>query len=88
MYTTVTMKCVLNTRPYVTSGISNSSPAHIGEVSNKGIELALRWDDKITDYFSYWVGGTNNRPVKFEKVGVALWYLMKSRSKLCGVSYS
>jgi hypothetical protein len=25
------------------------------EVSNKGIELALRWDDKITDNFSYWV---------------------------------
>jgi hypothetical protein len=30
---------ILNTRPYVTSGISNSSPAHVGEVSNKGIEL-------------------------------------------------
>jgi hypothetical protein len=52
---------ILNTRPYVTSGISNSSPA-VGEVSNKGIELA-RWDDKITDNFSYWVGGnfSNNK---------------------------
>jgi hypothetical protein len=58
-----TTNVILNTRPYVTSGISNSSPAHVGEVSNKGIELALRWDDKITDNFSYWVGGnfSNNK---------------------------
>jgi hypothetical protein len=36
--------------------------AHVGEVSNKGIEV-LRWDDKITDNFSYWVGGnfSNNK---------------------------
>jgi hypothetical protein len=61
MYTTNNV--ILNTRPYVTSGISNSSPAHVGEVSNKGIELVLRWDDKITDNFSYWVGGnfSNNK---------------------------
>ena len=37
--------------------LSNSSPAHVGEVSNKGYEIALRWDDKITEDLSYWVGG-------------------------------
>jgi hypothetical protein len=26
-------------------------------VSNKGYEVALRWDDKISDNLSYWVGG-------------------------------
>jgi TonB-linked SusC/RagA family outer membrane protein len=57
VYDKTTTNVILNTRPYITSGISNSSPAHVGEVSNKGIELALRWDDKITDNFSYWVGG-------------------------------
>lgn len=57
VYDKTTTNVILNTRPYITSGISNSSPAHVGEVSNKGIELALRWEDKITDNFSYWVGG-------------------------------
>jgi hypothetical protein len=32
-------------------------------VSNKGYEVALRWDDKLTDNLSYWVGGnfSNNK---------------------------
>jgi hypothetical protein len=32
-------------------------------VSNKGYEIALRWDDKLTDNLSYWVGGnfSNNK---------------------------
>jgi TonB-linked SusC/RagA family outer membrane protein len=63
VYEKTTTNVILNTRPYITSGISNSSPAHVGEVSNKGYEVALRWDDKITDNFSYWVGGnfSNNK---------------------------
>jgi hypothetical protein len=38
VYNKTTTNVILNTRPYVTSGISNSSPAHVGEVSNKGID--------------------------------------------------
>jgi hypothetical protein len=44
-------------------GISNSSiTAHVGEYLIKELS-ALRWDDKITDNFSYWVGGnfSNNK---------------------------
>jgi hypothetical protein len=26
-------------------------------VSNKGYEVALRWDDKINDNLSYWIEG-------------------------------
>ncbi|CAM3079099.1 SusC/RagA family TonB-linked outer membrane protein [Flavobacterium frigoris] len=57
VYDKTTTNVILNTRPYITSGISNSSPAHVGQVSNKGYEVSLRWDDKITDNVSYWVGG-------------------------------
>jgi TonB-linked SusC/RagA family outer membrane protein len=67
VYSKTTTNVILNTRPYITSGISNSSPAHVGEVSNKGYEVALRWDDKITDDLSYWVGGNfsnNNNELK------------------------
>ncbi|NMH26965.1 SusC/RagA family TonB-linked outer membrane protein [Flavobacterium silvaticum] len=28
-----------------------------GEISNKGAELSLRWQDKIGDKISYWIGG-------------------------------
>jgi TonB-linked SusC/RagA family outer membrane protein len=63
LYNKTTTNVILNTRPYLTSGISNSSPAHVGEVSNKGYEVSLRWDDKITDNVSYWIGGnySNNK---------------------------
>jgi hypothetical protein len=56
VYDKTTTNVILNTKPYVTSGISNASPAHVGEVSNKGYEVSLRWDDKITDNLSYWFG--------------------------------
>lgn len=57
VYIKNTNNLILDTRPYITSGVSNSSPAHVGEVSNKGYEIALRWDDKITDKLSYFIGG-------------------------------
>ncbi|WP_348797240.1 SusC/RagA family TonB-linked outer membrane protein [Flavobacterium adhaerens] len=58
-----TNNVILNTLPYITSGITTSSPAHVGEVSNKGFEVSLRWDDKIDDNWSYWIGGnySNNK---------------------------
>ncbi len=57
VYDKNTNNVILNTKPYMTSGMTISTPAHVGEVSNKGFEVALRWDDKINDNLSYWVGG-------------------------------
>ncbi|MNY11070.1 hypothetical protein D3C86_1440790 [compost metagenome] len=57
MYDKNTTNTILNVKPYSTSGITVATPAHVGEVSNKGYEIALRWDDKINDNLSYWVGG-------------------------------
>lgn len=63
VYDKKTTNVILNTIPYTTSGVSSASPAHVGEVSNKGFEVALRWDDKINDNLSYWIGGnySNNK---------------------------
>lgn len=61
VYDKATNNVILNTKPYATSGITNASPAHVGEVSNKGYEISLRWDDKIDDNWSYWVGGNFSR---------------------------
>jgi TonB-linked SusC/RagA family outer membrane protein len=63
VYDKKTTNVILNTIPYTTSGVSSASPAHVGEVSNKGYEVALRWDDKINDDLSYWIGGnySNNK---------------------------
>ncbi|MEM0578550.1 SusC/RagA family TonB-linked outer membrane protein [Flavobacterium polysaccharolyticum] len=57
VYDKNTTNVILNTKPYATSGISLASPAHVGEVSNKGYEVSLRWDDKISDDMTYWIGG-------------------------------
>jgi len=57
LYDKTTTNTILNVKPYSTSGITLATPAHVGEVSNKGYEIALRWDDKISDNLSYWVGG-------------------------------
>ena len=57
VYDKNTSNVILNTKPYLTSGITAASPAHVGEVSNRGYEISLRWEDKIDDDFSYWVGG-------------------------------
>ncbi|SEP34761.1 TonB-linked outer membrane protein, SusC/RagA family [Flavobacterium sp. CF108] len=63
VYDKNTDNVILNTKPYITSGITTASPAHVGEVSNKGYEISLRWDDKIGENFSYYVGGnfSNNK---------------------------
>jgi TonB-linked SusC/RagA family outer membrane protein len=57
VYDKNTSNVILNTKPYISSGITLATPAHVGEVSNKGYEISLRWDDKISDNLSYWVGG-------------------------------
>lgn len=63
VYNKNTNNLILFTRPYITSGASQQSPAHVGEVSNKGFEVSLRWNDKINDDFSYFIGGnfSNNK---------------------------
>jgi len=48
---------ILNTVPYVTSGLTEVTPAHVGKVSNKGYELSLRWDGKISQDINWWIGG-------------------------------
>ena len=57
VYNKNTTNVILNTTPYTTSGVNSPAPAHVGAVSNKGYEISLRWDDKITDQLSYWIGG-------------------------------
>ncbi|MCG9793621.1 SusC/RagA family TonB-linked outer membrane protein [Flavobacterium algicola] len=57
VYDKATTNVILYTKPYLTSGITDPTPAEVGEISNKGYEIALRWDDKISDNLSYWVGG-------------------------------
>ncbi|WPO77565.1 SusC/RagA family TonB-linked outer membrane protein [Flavobacterium sp. KACC 22761] len=63
LYDKNTSNVILYTKPYMTSGLTDQSPSHVGEVSNKGYEISLRWDDKIGDNFSYWIGGnfSNNK---------------------------
>ena len=63
LYDKKTTNTILNVRPYIASGITLPTPAHVGEVTNKGYEIALRWDDKINDNLSYWIGGnySNNQ---------------------------
>lgn len=75
VYDKKTNNVILNVLPYSTSGISLATPAHVGEVSNKGYEIALRWDDKISDNLSYWVGGNfshnNNKLAGLKNVNLS-----------------
>lgn len=57
VYNRVTKNIILASIPLLTSGISNNGYAHLGEVTNKGIELGLSWDDKINENLSYSIGG-------------------------------
>ena len=57
VYNRVTKNIILGATPLMTSGISNYGFAHLGEVTNKGIELGLSWDDKINENLSYSIGG-------------------------------
>ncbi len=57
LYDKKTTNLILNTLPFITSGVSSGSPAHVGSVSNKGYEVSLRWDDKINESINYWIGG-------------------------------
>jgi TonB-linked SusC/RagA family outer membrane protein len=57
-----TSNVILNVTPPITVG-TGSTPQHAGEISNKGYEIILRWDDVINEDFKYWVGAnySNNK---------------------------
>lgn len=57
LYNKKTNNLILNTKPYLTAGVGATSPAAVGSVTNKGIEVSLRWDDKINENLSYYIGG-------------------------------
>jgi len=57
-----TSNVILNVTPPLTVG-TGSTPAHAGEISNTGYEVALRWDNSVGDTLKYWVGAnySNNK---------------------------
>ena len=57
LYNRLTKNIVLALIPVSTSGISQNGYAHLGEVSNKGIEANLSWDSKINEDWSYNISG-------------------------------
>ena len=57
LYNRVTKNIILASVPLMTSGISKNGYAHLGEVTNKGFELGLSWDDKITQDLTYSISG-------------------------------
>lgn len=67
VYNKETTNLILLNKPAITSGFSELSPAHLGAVTNKGYEITLRWDDKINDNLTYFIGGnfsTNQNRLK------------------------
>ncbi len=56
-YNRVTKNIILEMVPVSTSGISIPGLAHLGEVTNKGFEVLLSWDDKINEDWTYNISG-------------------------------
>ena len=61
-YNKNTSNVILNVTPPLTVG-TGATPAHAGEITNKGYEIALRWDNSVGDNLKYWVGAnySNNQ---------------------------
>lgn len=57
IYNKNTNNIILFVSPYKTSGYNVSSPGHVGEVSNKGIETMLKWTDNLGENGKWWIGG-------------------------------
>lgn len=53
LYYKKTKNIILQSIPISTSGISTPGYSHMGQVSNKGVEIALGWNDQAGDDFSY-----------------------------------
>lgn len=77
-YNKNTSNVILNVTPPYTVG-TGATAAHTGEITNKGYEVALRWDNSIGDKIKYWVGAnySNNKnlvskifnPIAINQVG-------------------
>lgn len=57
-YNRNTKNAILLVRPILNSGNSESYYDHGAEVLNKGFELELNWRNRVTEDFSYNIGGT------------------------------
>src|SRR5699024_6988827 len=57
-YQKTTENLILNITPLPNSPFSGTFFDVAGEVVNKGLELALNWEDELNDDFSYSIGGT------------------------------
>lgn len=53
LYNKITTNIILKTLPAGPIGISDPGYSHMGEVSNKGFEIFLGWNDNINENFSY-----------------------------------
>ncbi|WP_368811070.1 TonB-dependent receptor [Flavobacterium sp. B17] len=61
LYNKVTKNVILELLPVSTSGISTVGYSHLGQVSNKGFEISLGWDDKINEDFTYSINANYSR---------------------------
>ncbi len=57
LYDRRTKNIILDLAPVPTSGLSNNGLAHLGEVTNKGIEVVVGWKDRVGEDFSYSISG-------------------------------
>jgi hypothetical protein len=55
LYNKKTPNLILALVPVPTTGLSTPGYSHIGQVSNKGVELSLGWDDRINENLSYYI---------------------------------
>ncbi|HLA54587.1 MAG TPA: TonB-dependent receptor [Flavobacterium sp.] len=56
VYDKTTIDAFLRFAPALSTGL-DPTIGQIGNISNKGYELTLRWDGTISDNFKYWIGG-------------------------------
>ena len=61
VYNKTTKNLIIPTSPLLTSGNLANTYASVGQVSNKGYELALKWEDKIGKSFSYFISGNYSK---------------------------
>ncbi|MCU7617026.1 SusC/RagA family TonB-linked outer membrane protein [Chryseobacterium sp. PBS4-4] len=75
LYNKITKNIVLASLPPGPAGIGISGFSHLGQVSNKGVEISLGWQDKVGENFSYAINGNysynkNNLDKVFANVNI------------------
>lgn len=53
LYKKVTDNLILQATPISTTGLEEAGYSHLGQVTNKGVEISLGWGDRIGQDFSY-----------------------------------